>query len=91
MYAIRSYYEDTAVKSPRELMAIYLASVGRGSNLLLNVPPGPDGLISAPDSASLVGFARLRRKFFSKNLAAGAPATSDYTRDGFSVTRNNFV
>ncbi len=78
--------EDTAVKSPRELMAIYLASVGRGSNLLLNVPPGPDGLISAPDSASLVGFARLRKMFFSNNLAAGAPAASDDTRDGFSVT-----
>jgi alpha-L-fucosidase len=78
--------EDKAVKSPRELMAIYLASVGRGSTLLLNVPPGPDGLISAADSASLIGFAGLRKDFFAKNLAADAPAASDDTRDGFYVT-----
>jgi len=78
--------EDEAVKTPEELMSLYLASVGRGANLLLNVPPGPDGLISPADSASLVGFAKLRDAFFSKNLAARARASSEDTRDGFYVT-----
>jgi alpha-L-fucosidase len=78
--------EDGRVRSPRELMGLYLASVGRGSTLLLNVPPGPDGLISPADSAALVGFAGLRAAFFSKNLAAEAPVFSDDTRDGFYVT-----
>ena len=60
--------EDTRVKKPEELFQLYLKSVGRGANLLLNVPPDSRGLIAAPDSASLVGFAALREKNFSHNL-----------------------
>ncbi len=52
--------EDSAVKSGRDLMKIYLTSVGRGSNLLLNVPPDRRGLISAVDSASLMAFRDMR-------------------------------
>jgi alpha-L-fucosidase len=31
--------EDTLVKTPQQLFDIYLTSVGRGSTLLLNIPP----------------------------------------------------
>jgi len=60
--------EDSLVKSPEQLFNIYLKSVGRGANLLLNVPPDRRGLISSFDSAALMGFARLRLESFINNL-----------------------
>src|SRR5207248_2061616 len=56
--------EDTAVKTPEQLMKLYLESVGRGANLLLNVPPDTRGLIHGEDSASLMGFKKLRDEFY---------------------------
>jgi alpha-L-fucosidase len=60
--------EDSLVKSPEKLFSIYLKSVGRGANLILNVPPDRRGLISSYDSAALMGFARLRLESFFNNL-----------------------
>lgn len=74
--------EDSLVKTPRELVRLYLKSVGRGSNLLLNVPPGPDGLFAPGDSASLAGFRKLLDEMFRTDLAAGAGASSDDSREG---------
>jgi alpha-L-fucosidase len=48
--------ENDKVKTPQQLFTLYLKSVGRGANFLLNVPPDTKGLFSANDSASLVGF-----------------------------------
>ncbi|MFZ9388282.1 MAG: alpha-L-fucosidase [Chitinophagaceae bacterium] len=64
--------EDSKVKSPEQLFQIYLRSVGRGANLLLNVPPDNRGLISATDSASLAGFKILRDENFGENLLKSA-------------------
>ncbi|MEP6614948.1 MAG: alpha-L-fucosidase [Ginsengibacter sp.] len=63
--------ENDRVKSPGELFQLYLKSVGRGANLLLNVPPDRKGLISRYDSASLVGFKNLRTQSFGKDLSKG--------------------
>jgi alpha-L-fucosidase len=60
--------EDSLVKSPEKLFDIYLRSVGRGANLILNVPPDRRGLISNYDSVALMGFARLRAESFQNNL-----------------------
>ena len=60
--------EDSLVKSPEKLFDIYLKSVGRGANLILNVPPDPRGLISPYDSAALMGFAKLRQESFGNSL-----------------------
>jgi alpha-L-fucosidase len=60
--------EDTLVKSPSALFNIYLKSVGRGANLILNVPPDSRGLISPYDSAALMGFANLRQESFGHSL-----------------------
>lgn len=60
--------EDSLVKSPEALFGIYLKSVGRGANLILNVPPNQQGLISPQDSASLIEFALLRLESFQSNL-----------------------
>jgi alpha-L-fucosidase len=61
--------EDEKVKTPEQLFDLYLKSVGRGANLLLNVPPDRRGLINEHDSAALVGFKKLREESFSKNIA----------------------
>lgn len=58
--------EDDKVKTPEELFKLYLQSVGRGANLLLNVPPDRKGLINEKDSASLVEFKRLRDESFKQ-------------------------
>jgi alpha-L-fucosidase len=60
--------EDSLVKSPETLFNIYLKSIGRGANLILNVPPDTRGLISSFDSAALIGFAKLRSQSFEKSL-----------------------
>ena len=61
--------EDSLVKTPDQLFEIYLKSVGRGANLILNVPPDGRGLINKNDSTSLVGFKKLREKSFGNNLS----------------------
>jgi alpha-L-fucosidase len=47
---------DNKVKTLEELMSIYESSVGRNSNLLLNVPVDRDGLIHPTDSTRLMEF-----------------------------------
>jgi len=53
------------------LFQLYLKSVGRGANLLLNVPPDRKGLINEHDSVALMGFKKLRDESFG-NVAAAA-------------------
>jgi alpha-L-fucosidase len=64
--------EDEKVKTPEELFQLYLKSVGRGANLLLNVPPDRGGMINEKDSAALIGFKKLRDEGFRNNLMKGA-------------------
>lgn len=61
--------EDDKVKSPEMVFDLYLKSVGRGANFLLNVPPDGRGLIHGHDSASLVGFNNLKKNYFKTDLA----------------------
>lgn len=76
--------EDSVVKTPAQLMQLYLRSVGRGSNLLLNVPPDTRGLINEKDSAALLGLKQLRDEFFKNNLALNAKCSSPTPWKGFS-------
>jgi alpha-L-fucosidase len=76
--------EDSLVKSPEQLFKIYLKSVGRGANLLLNVPPDRRGLITSYDSAALMGFARLRLESFFNNLIQNENAVIFY--EGRNIT-----
>ena len=64
--------EDDAVKSADQLFDLYLKSVGRGANLLLNVPPDARGLINEHDSIALVRFNKLRSESFKSNLSLKA-------------------
>jgi alpha-L-fucosidase len=51
--------QDKLVKSPDSLMRIYVASVGRNANLLINIPVDTRGLIHPNDSAALMGLKSL--------------------------------
>jgi alpha-L-fucosidase len=64
--------EDSTVKSGNTLFDLYLKSVGRGGNMLLNVPPNRAGLISNADSAALMQFKQIRDKAFENNLLKNA-------------------
>lgn len=66
--------EDEKVKTPEQLFQIYLKSVGRGANLLLNVPPDRRGLINEKDSTVLIEFNRLRGETFRNNLIKNTDA-----------------
>ena len=72
--------EDDRVKTPEELFEIYLTSVGRGSVLLLNVPPDRRGRIHENDVAALRGWRRMIDSTFATNLAADAIAEADHHR-----------
>ena len=79
--------EDQRVKSPEILFNLYLKSVGRGANLLLNVPPDRSGMINGIDSASLMGFKNLRDKAFGNNLLKQASTFWEFgTNDFFPDT-----
>jgi alpha-L-fucosidase len=68
--------EDAKVKTPEQLFDIYLTSVGRGSTLLLNIPPDQRGLFNETDVQSLRGFRALLNRTFADNLAKGAAVTA---------------
>lgn len=72
--------ENARVKTAAQLADLYYQSVGRGANLLLNVPPNRDGLLSAEDRASLESFGEYRRATFGKDLAAQAHAAASHMR-----------
>ena len=77
-----SAYTDNQVKSIGKLMDIWHSSVGRNSNLLLNVPPDRRGLIHQVDSARLMDFARALKQIYSKDLTKGAKARPGSIREG---------
>lgn len=71
--------EDNDVKKPKKLFELYLQSVGRGANLLLNVPPDRRGLIHENDSAALMEFKKLRDESFSTNLLKEADTYYEFS------------
>jgi alpha-L-fucosidase len=57
-------HDEHTVKSVDELMGLYYYSVGRGTNLLLNIGPDPDGLLPEKDASRLIEFgAEIKRRF----------------------------
>jgi alpha-L-fucosidase len=73
-------HEDDKVKTPEALFDIYLSSVGRGSNLLLNIPPDRRGRVHENDVQALSGWKELLDEAFSNNLALNMKANADQVR-----------
>ena len=70
--------EDNKVRTPENLLELWLNSVGRNAGLLLNLPPDKRGLIKQTDVNTLAEFSRLLEKFTAENLikTANTSATS---------------
>ena len=66
------YHGDQDPKSLEELVEIYFHSVGRGTPLLLNIPPNQDGLFDEKDIRRLYEFAAYRDTLYREDLALGA-------------------
>ncbi|MEO7922777.1 MAG: alpha-L-fucosidase [Chitinophagaceae bacterium] len=76
--------ENNEVKKPKELFDLYLKSVGRGANLLLNVPPDRRGLIHENDSTALAEFKKLRDENFAENLLKQADTYYEFSPRDYS-------
>lgn len=74
--------EDAKVKSGPDLVELWYKSVGRGANLLLNVPPDRRGLWHEKDAASLAEMRRILDATFKTDLARGKPGRSSVSRGG---------
>ena len=68
--------ENDQVRSPANLMKLYFESVGRGANLLLNVPPDRRGRIFEADALSLKTFRDTLDQALSRDLAKTAAVTA---------------
>ncbi|MDR1500342.1 MAG: alpha-L-fucosidase [Tannerellaceae bacterium] len=77
-----SPYTDDKVKSVPRLVDIYHTSIGRNSNLLLNVPPNREGRIHSADSVRLIELRRAVEECFSNNLLDRATLSALNTRGG---------
>jgi alpha-L-fucosidase len=84
--------EDTKVASVDKLVEIYEQSIGRGSNLLLNIPPDRRGLIPDIDAQRLREFGERIASTYKDDLARKATAHASQVRSGgagFSGARVN--
>ncbi len=72
--------EDQSPKTAEQLAKIYFESVGRGSPLLLNVPPTDNGDIDERDIESLQGFREILDNTFGRDFTDGATAEASETR-----------
>ncbi len=82
--------EDSKVRTSENLFKIYLESVGRGANLILNIPPDQRGLLHENDIAALKGWKNLIDKAFATNLAVNAKTKADsYRGKSKSFASNN--
>jgi len=72
--------QDEKVKSLDQLLEIYYKSVGRGCNLLLNLPPDRRGLIHEKDVEQLMKLRQVLDETFKWDLARGAEVTAANTR-----------
>jgi alpha-L-fucosidase len=72
--------EDESVKSLSQLVDIYFKSVGRGTSLLLNLPPDQRGLIHEIDAARVRVLHEILERTFEYDLASAASITASNTR-----------
>lgn len=74
--------QDALVRTPENLMELYLASVGRGGGMLLNIPPNRRGQLCKNDVLSILSFDKMLKKAFSESLLNGALAVTSTQIEG---------
>jgi alpha-L-fucosidase len=73
--------QDAQVKSVDSLTKIYFQTVGRNSNLLLNVPPNKQGLISDVDISRLRAWRQNLNQIFERDIFQGKSIVASSVRD----------
>jgi len=74
------YHDNQQPKSLKELMDIYFKSVGRGTPLLLNIPPNKEGKFADADVTRLKEFKATLDQMYATDFAKGATVTASSTR-----------
>jgi alpha-L-fucosidase len=74
--------EEGRARDPANLTTLYFQAVGRGANLLLNLPPNARGVIPKDDARKVTAWGDALRAMFADNLAAGAKASASNVRGG---------
>ena len=74
------YHDNQQPKSLKELMEIYFKSVGRGTPLLLNIPPNKEGRFAEADVARLKEFRATLDQMYATDFAKSATVTASSTR-----------
>ena len=72
--------EDDRVRSPENLVDLFYKSVGRGANLLLNLPPDRRGRVHENDVRALQGFRKIMDATFAQDMAQGSKAVASNVR-----------
>jgi alpha-L-fucosidase len=72
--------EDAKVRSPANLVRYFDTSVGRGTNMNLNIPPDRRGRIPDQDVRILQSFGDAIRASFAVNLADSAAVSASHIR-----------
>ena len=72
--------QDDKVKSPEKLMQIWLESVGRNANLLLNFPIDTRGLVHENDKAAVLALKETIDTFTANDVARSATARASNIR-----------
>ena len=78
--------EDDKVKSLSHLLTIYYSSIGRNSELLLNIPPDRRGLFHENDVARLRELRATIDATFKTNLALGKSVKASSEADGHAAS-----
>ena len=78
------YHENQDPKSLEELVEIYFHSVGRGTPLLLNIPPNQDGLFDERDIQRLYEFRAYRDELYKEDLALGSKVSGPALSEDFA-------
>ena len=75
--------QDDKVKTPDKLMHIWLESVGRNANLLLNFPIDQRGLVHENDQAAVLAMHKKIETFTANDVALGAVVRASNFRDAY--------
>ncbi len=94
MRLVNWFYSDSdedTVKSVDELMGLYMYSVGRGANLLLNIGPDRRGLLPQKDKDVLLQFGQKVKDTFANLLEADSEQVGNITTLKFDLQMVNIV
>ena len=85
------YHDNQQPKSIKDLMDIYFKSVGRGTPLLLNIPPNKEGKFADADVARLKEFRATLDQMYATDFAKGATVTASSTRKNHLYQASNLT